>query len=176
MQYHPETNGQCERFNQTLISIFGTFEGKDKHHWKECLPTLLHAYNCTKNNATGFSPYSLMYGQKPRLPIDIKLGLVSPQAEGHSHNKFLAKLNTWLRWCYQLADLHQCHKQWYDWKMRASRQAWTLIPLSGEDRKYLGANIRSGIIGKILNMWLLSDNWISQYTLLNPGKERGKLW
>ena len=39
---------------------------------------LVHAYNCTKN-AMDFSPYYLMYGHKPQLPIDIKFGLTSPQ-------------------------------------------------------------------------------------------------
>ena len=66
--YHPEMNGQCERFNQTLISMIGTLETKEKQFWKDYLPTLVHAYNCTKNQAIDFSPYYLMYGQKPRLP------------------------------------------------------------------------------------------------------------
>ena len=39
------------------------------------------------------SPYYLMCGQKPMLPIDIRFGLASPQAEEHSHNKFLARLS-----------------------------------------------------------------------------------
>ena len=72
-------------------------ETKDKVHWKDYLPTLVHPYNCTKNNATDFSPYYLMYGQKPRLPIDIRFGLTSPQAEEHSHKKFLAKHSAWLK-------------------------------------------------------------------------------
>ena len=85
----------------------------------------MHAYNCTKNNATDCSPYYLMYGQKPRLAIDIRFGLASTQAEECSHNKFLAKHNAQLRWCYELVNLQQCktsthHKQWYDKKMRAS--------------------------------------------------------
>ena len=76
--YHPNTNGQCKRFNQTLISRIGTLEAKDKQQWKDYLLTPEHAYNCTKNNATDFSPYYLMYGQKLRLTIDIKFGLASP--------------------------------------------------------------------------------------------------
>ena len=59
--YHPEANNQCERFNQTLISMTGILETKDEHHWKDYLPMLVHAYNHTKHNATGINPYYLMY-------------------------------------------------------------------------------------------------------------------
>ena len=126
MPYHPETNGQCVRFNQMLINMIRTLESNDKQHWKDYLPTLVHAYNCTKNNAVDFSPYYLMYGHKPRLPIDNKFSLLSSQTGEHSHNKFVAKLSTQLWQCYELTDRHQCkestcHKQQYDWKMRASR-------------------------------------------------------
>ena len=71
---------------------------------------LVHEYNCTKNHATDVSPYHLLYGQKPRLPIDIKSELASPQAEECSHDRFLDKLSAQLRWYYELADLHQ-HKE-----------------------------------------------------------------
>ena len=69
--YHPQTNGQCECFNDTLINMLGTLPEKLKSTWREQVPTLVHAYNCTRNNATGFSPYYLMCGRKPCLPIDI---------------------------------------------------------------------------------------------------------
>ena len=76
-------------------------EAKEKPYWKDYLPTLVHAYNCTKNHATDFSLYYLMYSQKCRLLIDIRFGLASPQAKEYSHNRFLAKLNAQLRWCYE---------------------------------------------------------------------------
>ena len=101
-------------------------ETRDKQHWKDYLPTLVHAYNCTKTNPMDFSPYYLMYGHIPRLPIDIQFGLSSPKSEEWSHNKFLAKLSAQLWWYYELANQHQCkesthQKQQYDWKMRASQ-------------------------------------------------------
>ena len=72
--YHPQTNGQCECFNMTLISILGTLPKIPKSTWREQVPTLVHAYNCTRNSVTGFSPYYLMFGCKPHLPIDLIFG------------------------------------------------------------------------------------------------------
>ena len=45
--YHPETNGQCEHFNATLISMLGTLPNHAKKNWQEWITTLTHAYNCT---------------------------------------------------------------------------------------------------------------------------------
>ena len=59
--YHLQTNGQCKHFNATLISMLGTLPKKPKSTWREQVPTLVHAYNCTRNNATGFSPYYLSF-------------------------------------------------------------------------------------------------------------------
>ena len=67
LRYHPQTNGQCEGFNATLISMLGTLPKKPKSTWREQVPTLVHAYNCTRNSATGFSPYYLMFGCKPQF-------------------------------------------------------------------------------------------------------------
>ena len=46
--YHPQTNGQCECFNVTLISMLGTLPEKSKSTWREQVPTIVHAYNGTK--------------------------------------------------------------------------------------------------------------------------------
>ena len=95
MPYHPETKCQC--------NIIGTLESDDKQHWKDYLPTLVHVYNCTKSNATDLSSFYLMYGCKPRLPIDIRFGLTSSHSESHFQNKFVAKLSAQLQRCYDLA-------------------------------------------------------------------------
>ena len=63
--YHPETNGQCEHFNATLISMLGTLPSHAKKNWQEWITTLTHAYNCTVSPITGFSPYFLMFGRNP---------------------------------------------------------------------------------------------------------------
>ena len=60
--YHPQSNGQCERFNATLLSMLGTLSPEGKATWTDKVGTLVHAYNSTKSAITGFSPHYLMFG------------------------------------------------------------------------------------------------------------------
>ena len=41
--YHPETNGQCEHFNVTLIGMLGTLPTHAKRNWQEWIAILRHA-------------------------------------------------------------------------------------------------------------------------------------
>ena len=72
--YYPQGNGQSERFNRSLISLLTTLEPSQKGHWPKLLPELTYFYNSTPHATTGLSPYALMFGQEPRLPIDLALG------------------------------------------------------------------------------------------------------
>ena len=71
--YHPMGNGQCERFNPTLLEMLGTLETDQKLDWKTYVAPLVHMYNSTQHDTTVFSPYYLLFGREPRLPIDLLL-------------------------------------------------------------------------------------------------------
>ena len=68
--YHAQTNGQVERMNQTIIRMIGKLEEDKKACWSKHLPELLMAYNATCSAVTGYSPYYLLFGRTPRIPVD----------------------------------------------------------------------------------------------------------
>ena len=68
-----QTNGLTEIMNQTVLSMFRTLPEKYKLSWKNHLRKVINAYNCTRHSRTGYLPYYLMFGRKPRLPIDLIL-------------------------------------------------------------------------------------------------------
>ena len=105
--YHPQTNGQCERFNSTLISMLETLPPECKSDWKVIIGVLVHAYICTQNSTTVFSPYFLMYGRQPLLPIDIALGLAPNLVATPTSTKYVQKIRECVRWAHRNADLFQ---------------------------------------------------------------------
>ena len=92
--YRPEGNGSCERFNRTLISMLGTLPADFKSKWPRHISTLTYAYNCTRSNATGFSPYYLLYGRQPLLPIDIEYGVFTPELSEAITYKYVQELKS----------------------------------------------------------------------------------
>ncbi|KAL1271696.1 hypothetical protein QQF64_030712 [Cirrhinus molitorella] len=117
--YHPQGDPQPERFNRTLLSMLGTLNPAEKSRWSQHINRLVHAYNCSKNDATGYSPYYLLYGREARLPVDVCFG-TSPDGKGAgSHRQYVERMKSELQREYQLATetaqkSQQRNKRLYD--------------------------------------------------------------
>ena len=118
--YHPQSNGQCERFNSTLCNMLGTLSDEEKSDWKSHLGCMTHAYNCTKRASTTYSPYYLMFGRHPRLPIDVAFGLHKPNCSDNcSKSRYIQKLRRRLNYAHKKASKYsseqaQKYKTSYD--------------------------------------------------------------
>ena len=69
--YHPQSNGSAKRVHQTLQRMIGKLDPECCRKWPAHLGSMLIAYNTTRSLVTGFSPYYLMFGRRPQLPIDL---------------------------------------------------------------------------------------------------------
>lgn len=122
--YHPMGNGMTERFNRTLLSMLGTLDPTQKLDWKAHVAPLVHAYNATRHESTGYSPFFLMFGRQPRLPIDLILGITDPEEE-ISYTKYVEHLKKRFQDAYKLATkeadkARDIQKQRYDKYVRGA--------------------------------------------------------
>lgn len=101
---HAMGNGMCERFNRTLLNMLGTLDTEAKRDWKAHIPLLVHAYNASRHESTGFSPFHLMFGREPRLPINLVLGVEAEDEEEKSHTQYVTELKKKLRDAYNMAN------------------------------------------------------------------------
>ena len=148
--YHPQGNRQVERCNCTLIAMLRTLPESYKCSWNEHLNKVTHAYNCTRNNATGFSPFYLLFGRHHRLPIDIvfNIGHHSPV---HSYNDYIHKWKTAIEEAYGIGSRRSCavgarNKTCYDLKTNS-------VDLQPNDRVLVRNLSERGGPGKLRSHW-----------------------
>ena len=115
--YHPQCDGLVERFNRTLQAMIATITVDHPFDWEEALPKVCIAYNTSIHSTTGYSPFYLMYGREPRLPIDIVYGTQSQSSTSVDH--FVQKSHTLMEQAYNrvrehLSTRHQRQKDIYD--------------------------------------------------------------
>ena len=123
--YHAMGNGIVERFNRTLLQMLGTLEADKKAKWKDYLSSVVHAYNCTKHQSTGFTPYKLMFGRDPKLPVDLQFGLNQENGDDCDYSKYVQDLNKELNYAWDLVSKNQAcssvkQKEQYDIKQRGA--------------------------------------------------------
>jgi len=68
--YYPQGNGQVESSKKVLETLLTKLINENKTYWDEHLSTMLFSYRTTYKVATGYTPYQLVYGLHPLMPIE----------------------------------------------------------------------------------------------------------
>ena len=69
--FHPQTDGQTERFNRSIEEIIRCFLSPDMLNWPSLLPFAEFSINDHVHAGTEYSPFYLTYGHHPTRPVDI---------------------------------------------------------------------------------------------------------
>ena len=69
--YRPQSDGQVERFNRSLLNMLSAFVSDRANDWDEHLPYVLMAYRSSRHSSTGCTPYSMTYGRECTMPVDL---------------------------------------------------------------------------------------------------------
>ena len=75
--YHPQTDGQSEKTNQTVEVALRHYVDDQQLDWVSPLHMILFAINTSKHDSTGVSPYEALYGVNVRDCFSELTGLVS---------------------------------------------------------------------------------------------------
>ena len=148
--YHPMGNGQCERFNKTLINMLKTIP-EVKRNWKAHLLKLTFAYNRTANKTTGFSPYFLLFGRQSRLPLDCIFPVESGTAlKNKTHDQFVRDWKKSMEEAFRVAN--QRIKKSGDYSKKRYDAKIKHVAVEVGDRVLL-RNVEKGGTGKLRSCW-----------------------
>lgn len=62
--YHPQSDGQVERFNKTLETMLSAYVNDHHKDWDKHLPYVMMAYRSAEHETTGYTPNYLMFGRE----------------------------------------------------------------------------------------------------------------
>lgn len=65
--FHPQSDGQTERLNQTLEQYLRSYVNYEQNNWVELLPSAQWAYNSSNNESMGMSPFKANFGLEPTV-------------------------------------------------------------------------------------------------------------
>ena len=73
--HSPWTNGEIETQNQQIARYWRNLLNDAGKNWSSLAPNFAFAHNTSVNNTTGETPYEIVCGIKPQIPMSLRLGL-----------------------------------------------------------------------------------------------------
>jgi hypothetical protein len=103
--YYPYGNGQAKSTNKVLGTLLTKLVNKNRIDWDEQLSTMLFSYIIANKVTTRYTPYQLMYGLHPLMPIEYIMPVVGGNEKDSTSMKVLTNRIT------KLEKLHEVRMQ-----------------------------------------------------------------
>ena len=98
--YRPLANEKSKPVNCTPVAMQRHAVQKRPFDWESLIAPVLQSYRSTITEATGFTPYRLVFGREMRLPVDVGTPLAEVPLDVRT---FASKLAEDLEWSYKVA-------------------------------------------------------------------------
>jgi len=116
----PQSNSSLERFHQYLGQALTFVVNKHRDDWDEWIEPVLFMFRISANETSGHSPYYMLFGRHPRLPVNAMLG-VGPQPNYSSREEYAAHLATALHEAWKHTVTTQMKQKVHDKAVRDAK-------------------------------------------------------
>eukprot|EP00920_Eleutheroschizon_duboscqi_P015194 GHVT01035143.1.p1 GENE.GHVT01035143.1~~GHVT01035143.1.p1 ORF type:complete len:287 (+),score=9.42 GHVT01035143.1:811-1671(+) len=72
--YHPQSNGQVERANQTLQNMLKSICTETKRDWADVAGLTADVYRVAQHDMTGYTPNRMLFGRENAISLDVIYG------------------------------------------------------------------------------------------------------
>lgn len=126
--YHPQTNGQTERFNRTLVGAVRKYVADHPTWWDRYTDSLTYAYNTQVNETTDHTPFELVLSSPPQPMYVERRDMVEQKTTRETSMKWLQRLDKMFKDASEALALRQArYKRSFDASVKRRR-----VPKVGE--------------------------------------------
>ncbi|MCO5587502.1 hypothetical protein L7F22_041451 [Adiantum nelumboides] len=148
--FHPQTDGQSEEANSTVLDLLKCYVSEHKGKWELYLPLVEYAYNNTMHLSTGKAPFEIVEGGK-KVPsilhtkdkifeadkyVQVMDELYKKVKEDEGQGKIVSKAQDALLWDFQICDIISDVAYWLklpeSWKIHNAFYVSLFRPFVGD--------------------------------------------
>ena len=150
--YHPQCDGQVECQNRTLQDMLSKFVSNHADDWDQWLDPVVFAYNTSRHDSTGYSPYEMIFGRTPRMPFELEIGM--PLSNPAQNTEYIHSTRRMLQDIHNIARSNLADNRARQDKRNAKSTSW---------KPYL---VGQAVWLKRPKQWKFGPTWVGPYKVL----------
>ncbi len=121
--FRPQTDGQTERVNLVIQQFLRNYVAADQQDWVDHLELAEFCYNNSAHSATGFTPFQMVTGKSPIVPMTWASQGQTP-SDASEEVPMVTQLDEERRRLWELAkaNLEKAHKRYKDFADKSRRE------------------------------------------------------